>query len=586
MLVLRMPGVSHSEGRHTHVEWLQEQLSERDAELSKLRSAHERLWQSYAELKHEMALLKRRMFVASAERVDTTELQLEFAELTKKLDALVGELPEPPSGDEPRAEKDKSSSGRDTGRGKSRGGRRNLAESDLPLERVELKDELFEQLVAEGKAERIGFEDSWELGYRRGGPVRIQKARVKYRTLPQDDRPAEIEIATLPPQLLPRCMAAPSMLAHLAAEKCHRGMPLYRLEKTLAEYGTPLDRGTMSRWVEQVGGAFNTTVVHAMDADARAHAFVQLTDSTGFPIQPGRFDRDGPRTRRPCRKGHYYVRIADRDSIVFEYVERNTSENVRAMFRGYGSYVQGDAASVFDALFRRGDPDDDGCERVEVGCWSHCRRKYWEAAFAKQILAREALLRIGKIFEVDARITQPKGRKRPPPAKIKALRDVHLRPLVDEMLAFAAVQYEEVKDERGTLRSALGYTVRQADALKAFLQDGRLRLDNNPSENALRKVVLLRDVSLFAGSDLHAQSQAGILSLVATACLHRLPVEPYLRDVIRVLPYWPREHYLLLAPKFWPRTRQLLPQEQLLADVGWLDIPDLTDFARALYAAQ
>ena len=590
---------------------LQARLLEREEELRKLQGAHERLWKSYSELKEEMALLKRRIFVAKAERVDDSALQLEFAELVKRLDELAGQMPAGPNeeshghpGDDHEGERGGSGQGpsqnnaptpgqggsaNNPGKRRTPKGRRNLEDSTLPMERVEVTDELFEQLVAEGKAQRIGFEESWHLGYRRGGALRIQKARVKYKTVPDEGGKVEIEVAPNPRQLWPRCLALASMLAYLATEKCHRGLPLYRIEQLLNEQGVNLDRGTMSRWLEELGATFNATIVHAMSEHGREHAFVQLTDATGFPIQPGRFDRDGPRKSRPCRKGHYFVRIADRDSIIFEYVERHTSANVRAMFRGFEGYVQADASTVFDVLFRPakpGDPDDDGCVRIEVACWSHARRKYWEAAFAGQAVAREALVRINKIFEVDGKLSKPDGRKRTPPTRLKKLRDIHLRPMVEAFLIFAEREYELVKDERGALRSALGYTVRQAGALRAFLNDGRLRLDNNPSEGALRKVALLRDVCLFAGSDMHAQSQAGILSMVASARLHDLEVESYLAEVIRVLPYWPKEYHILLAPKFWRRTRALLDESELRADVGVVHVPDLATLARTLHAAQ
>lgn len=135
-------------------------------------------------------------------------------------------------------------------------------------------------------------------------------------------------------------------------------------------------------------------------------------------------------------------------------------------------------------------------------------------------------------------------------SSIKALRQKHLSPLVHDFLAFAQASYDEHKGERGPLRSAFGYCVRQRVAMTRFLEDGRLRLDNNPSESALRKVIMVRDSSLFAGSDDHAEAAGHIFSLVATARLHGLQPERYLRDIIRVLPFWPRDRYLELSPKF------------------------------------
>jgi len=535
-----------------------EQLAALAADKQAVESERDRLRRAYEQLKEELLLVKRRLFVAKAERVDTTQLELEFAELSKQLDALAGAVPD--------ADEDGDDEAPARKRKRRPKGRRNLADADLPEVTVEIADELFEQLVADGKAERIGAETSYKLGYERGGYRRIAMQRIKYRAIDARGE-STIETAPLPPELLRRCLAAPSTLAHLSTQKFCDGLPLYRLEDICARDGVSLDRGTMSRWIEDLGATFGATIVAAMDADALARAFCIATDATGFAVQPG--SRDGP--RRPCRKGHYFVQIADRDHILFKFSPKHTTKAVRAMFKGFEGYIQADAASVYDALFRpTGDEDDDGKQRREVGCWSHARRKYWEAAFAKEPVAREALLRIGKLFALDTKL---RGKRRPP-SKIARLRDEHLRPLVEDFLAFAEREYERVRDRRGSLRSALGYCVRQADVLRAFLDDGRLRMDNNLSEGQLRKVVRIRDAALFAGSDDHAEAAGHILSLIASARLHELDPERYLRDVIRVLPHWPRERFLELSPLHWRATRDRLDPRQLDAELGPLRVPD------------
>jgi len=369
---------------------LLEALAERDARLvasdaklaalhseqTALKSENTRLWKAYQQLKEELVLMKRRIFVAAAERVDTTALQLEFGELVAKLDKLAGILP---------GESDESdeSGDSDTTKKKKRKktkpkGRRDLADTDLPVVRIEIPDELFEQLVAEGKAEPIGFEESSKLAYERGGHRRLVTARVKYRAT-NAQGVVEIETAAVPKELLKRCLAAPSLLAHVATNKFCDGLPLYRQQDILARAGAPIDRGTMSRWMEQLGATFGATIIEAARKDAFENAFCIMTDATGFSIQPGRFEDAKHKKRRPCRKGHYFVQIADRDHIFFEFTDRHTTKNVRAMFKGFDGYVQADASSVYNALFRPAkpdDPDDDGCIRTEVGCSSHVRRKF------------------------------------------------------------------------------------------------------------------------------------------------------------------------------------------------------------------
>ena len=193
------------------------------------------------------------------------------------------------------------------------------------------------------------------------------------------------------------------------------------------------------------------------------------------------------------------------------------------MFRGFSGYVQADAKSVYDILFREPDepPDPDAptdpSVRKELGCWSHCRRYFFEAAaVAKESVAREALLRIRRLFEMDAKW------KALPPQKRKLMRDQFLRPELVLFFAFAKAELGKVQNQRGLLRSALVYATNQEEALSRFLEDGRLKMDNNASERALRRIAIGRKNWLFVGSDDHAVSTANLLSMIATAKLHDL----------------------------------------------------------------
>ena len=214
-------------------------------------------------------------------------------------------------------------------------------------------------------------------------------------------------------------------------------------------------------------------------------------------------------------------------------------------------------------------PDDDGV-RHEIGCLAHCRRKFWEAATAKNVVARARLARAtsAPIFELDATW------RRRSPAEIKRLRDAHLRPHMDAFFAWAELEFETVKEQRGSIRSALGYAVRQKDALLRVLDDGRLVLDNNRSERALRgSIAIGRKAWLFVGSDDHAESAAHHFSLIASCKLHGLDPEAYLRDLFRVLAHWPKGRYLELAPRYWANTRARLDTVELAREIGPLSVP-------------
>lgn len=563
------------------------------------KAERDRLREAYDALTREVELARRRLVVAKAERVDTTQLELEFAAKLAELDKLSRQA------EEEIGEK------RDPERKKKRKprGRRDLRLLDLPEERLEIPDPLLD-----GKAARIGTEDSVELRWKRGGFVRVVFARIKYdATKPARTAnataatPAEtaesaassntsasttvctreelaaivaanprtagavIVTAPMPPRLIERSYATPSLLAHVASDKFCDGLPLHRQEDRFARLGVPIDRGTMCRWLEEIGATAGATIVEAMRKEALATAHCIATDATGIRVQP---EPRNDKQSQPCRRAHFFVQIADADHVFFEFTPEETSDVVRRMFAGYTGFVQADAKSVFDILFRvvaerdRVDGDRDvAC--TELGCYSHARTKFWEAAVATQDpIAREALARIMRMFHLDAM-----WKNRLPDVR-KELRDRYLRSHVESFFAFVDEAFARVEHQRGMLRSALGYCINQKSALMRFLDDGRLEMTNNRSERQLRRVATGRNAWLFVGSDIHGVASGHLLTLIASARLHKLDPEVYLRDVFRVLPHWPRERYLELAPRYWRITRARLRSEELDREVGWLTIPE------------
>lgn len=529
-----------------------------EAERDQLVAERDRLKKAHRAALEELELLRRRIFAAKAERVDTAQLELEFAQKLASLGALEGQLGG--AGDDDSSTKERSKS-----RPKPKG-RRDLASLPLPIERIEITDPVMESLVLAGQATRIGFEESSRLGWRRASHVRVELARVKY-TLPTGTD-TSVATAPLPAEILSRSIATPSLLASIATDKFEDGLPLFRQEARFERVGVTLDRGTMSRWLEEVGNLLGATVVEAARLEAMRTAFCIATDATGVLVQP---IRTHEKQRQACRRGHFFVQVADRDHVFFEYTARETSGAVLEMFRGFGGYIQADASSVFDILYRDG-PDTDGePARQEVGCWSHCRRYFYDAAVAKDPLAREGLYRIHRIFENETKWTREGA------ARKKELRHQFTRPHVEAFLLWAETEYERLKGERGLLRSAFGYATRQKEALRRFLNDGRLGLDNNRSERALRRVAVGRKNWLFIGSDDHGQAVAAFFSLIASARLFDLDPETYLRDLFRVLPHWPKDRYLELAPKYWSSTRERLDPAELGREVGTLIVPSPTE---------
>jgi transposase len=548
--------------------------------LAAITSERDNLRKAYRQLMEQFELLKRRLFIAKAERIDATQLELEFELTKKKLDALAQQLgadaATSDSTDRPDAAGSRPS-GKPPAKPKKPGkGRRNLADrDDLPQRRIEIRDAEFEK----GGGTFIGWELSYKLGYQRPEAVRVVLARAKYKTpsadgeskplpddatvIEQDGKRFTIVTAPLPPLLIRRGLLAPSMLAHVIVQKFRFGMPFFRQEEQLEADGIELDRGTMARSVEEVGACLGAIVLACVD-DARKHAFCLSTDATGVAIRPEPLP-DG--RRQPCRKGHFFVVLADKKHVFFEFQPKHTSAAVCEMFRGFSGYIQADAHTIYDALFRGDAVDDGNAPPIEVACWSHARRRLWEAAVSGFAVGREGLLRVRKLYELDQAWS-----KLPPSARLQN-RKVLLAPFVDEFFAWVHAQNDLSTQERGLVSKALGYAIRQELALRRFLDDGRLRMDNNSSENALRIVATGRKAWLFFGSDDHAEAAANLYSLIASCKLHRIDPEHYLAEVIRVMPYWPRARYLELAPAYWAQTRARLDPLEIEAELGFVTVP-------------
>lgn len=499
----------------------------------------------------EIELLKRRLFGARSERGGTHELQLLLGEilteevaLQKQLDELRGD----PKGDDTNKESSEKPKQKPKGR-------RDLSLSSLPKVIVDLTD----PVLAE-KGELIGFDESRQLGRRRGGFYVVVKRTAKYR-IPGADGPTVLSV-DVPKSALSRGMLHTSLLAWLAVEKFALGVPHHRLEQHLVAEGVPLDRSVMSRNMEELGNLLGATIAHTMLEHARTSCAVLSTDATGAAIQPGPRE-SGP--KRPCKKGHFFTIVADRDHVLFEYANEHSSNVVSRLFQGFTGFLQSDASSVYDIL-ERGPPALDERGPTLVGCWAHCRRYFFEAAVCKYRVGLEGLQRIRAIYSADNQLA-----KLPPSDRTTRRREL-VAPLIEDFFCWVKEQSRS-SAARNLASKALGYATNQEHELRRVLDDGRLPLDNTRSERALRKIVVGRKNWLFYGSDLHAQAAVAIFSVIASCRLHGLDPVAYIDEVLRLLAVWPRERYLEITPLQWAATRARLSAAELEDPIRPITVP-------------
>ena len=523
-------------------------MHERTIEVDSLR-------ETIVNLTHENQLLKRRIYGHKTERSQTCELQLSLGDLLaaekqlqKQLDQAVAQV-NAQTGDGPPPEQQKP-------KAKPSGtGRRDWLLSDLPRTAFEVLDPELEKT-----AKRIGFEEALHLIHRRGGWSVLVKRTAKYEVAGKDG-PTVLGVEA-PKTLFPRGMLHSSVVAHILVQKFALGVPCYRLEQHLEDQGVELSRVTMSRYVEEAGNALGATIVHAMWRDAIANGSVISTDATSALIQP---EKSAEGQRQSCKKAHFFTAVVDTDYVLFAYAERHTQDFVKKLFGGFNGFLQCDAHSVYDIL-ERGPPKDGEDGITLVGCWAHCRRRFFEAAICKYPEGVQGLMRIRAIYAADEAF------RGLPPAKRKMMRAQHLRPLLEGFFDWVS-QVRATAVGRNQLTRALTYASNQEKVLLRVLDDGRLPLDNTRSERSLRKIVVGRKAWMFYGSDVHAQAAAALFSLVATCRLHSLDPEQYFEEVMRVLPYWPDSRYLDLAPNNWAGTRAKLLPAELDAPFGSFTVP-------------
>jgi len=250
-------------------------------------------------------------------------------------------------------------------------------------------------------------------------------------------------------------------------------------------------------------------------------------------------------------------------------IAKRTSDQMEKMFEGFHGRLLADAAPIYDVLYREH-------ALIEIGCWSHARRYFWRALGSDRALAMEALAIIAKLFEV-ARDCQDI-----PMPERTGERAARAGPVLDLFDRWIERHRAEV-DPRGPLDAAIGYYTRQREALRQFLTDGRLRLDNNISEQQLRNLVLGRSNWTFFENRTGLLWYATFRSLIASCALHGLNAEHYLEEVLRLAPHWPVTRVLELAPKYWARTREGLDETmRSIINRPWAQDDASTAFAGAL----
>lgn len=366
-----------------------------------------------------------------------------------------------------------------------------------------------------GRLREIGRDVSEQLEYVPGRFKVVRHVRPKLACV----RCQRVFQARAPSRPIARGLPGPALLAHVMVSKYCDHQPLYRLSGIFARDGVDLDRSTLCGWVDK-GDALIDPLVAAVRRYVMANDKIHGDDTPVKVLAPG---------TGKTRTGRLWVYVRDDRpagdtsprAAWFAYSPDRGGEHPQDHLRGFRGALQADAYAGWPKLYATG-------QVREVACWAHARRPWWELFLDNKrnpdSLAAEALRRIRLLYDIEDEV-----RGQPPEVR-RAQRQARAGPLLTALRNWLQELLPRVS-AKSEIAQAIRYSLVRWKALTRYVDDGRLEMDNNAAERALRGVSLGRKNYLFMGSDAGGERAAAFYSLVETAKLNGLDPEAYLREV-------------------------------------------------------
>ena len=346
--------------------------------------------------------------------------------------------------------------------------------------------------------------------------------------------------ATAPNRPITRGVAGSGLLAHVLVAKYGDHLPLYRQSDIYAREGVELERSTLAGWVGQCS-ALLRPLVAALNRYVLSGPKIHADDTPVPVLAPGEGKTKTGRLWTYVRDDRPAAGEAS-PAVWFAYSPNRRGEHPQAHLKSFKGILQADAYGGFDALYADGTIQ-------ETACWAHVRRQFFDVhkAHASPVAA-EALKRIGALYGIEAEI-----RGKPPQERLAA-RASRASPLLASLHDWLHETLRSLS-QKSALAEAIRYALKLWAALIRYASDGRVEIDNNAAERALRTVALGRKNYLFAGSDAGGERAAAIYSLVGSAKLNGLDPEAYLRFVIGCIADHPVNQVAELLP--WAVATQI-----------------------------
>jgi len=385
----------------------------------------------------------------------------------------------------------------------------------------------------------IGTEVTYTAECEPGKLYRKAHIRHKYGlkdscTLPPEGQPAVV-IAPMPALPIYKGIPGPTLLAELLLNKYEYHLPFYRQVKMLGHMGLHVKDNTVNGWFAPAASLL-TPLYDALLEEILKSDYVQSDETTVPVIDHGK--------KKTVKEWLWGLRAVVERLVLFHY--NNGSRGGKVIgekAKGYRGYMQCDGFAGYETAFKT----NPGVRLV--ACMAHIRRKFEEALGENKAAAQLVIGKIQKLYMIErmcdeANATYEERRQK---------RELLARPIMDEIKAW--IESEGVKySGESLIGKAVTYAYNRWSNMMRYLEDGRIRIDNNLMENAIRPIALGRKNYLFCGNHEGAENMAVVCSLIATCKAQEVNPRAYLNDVIEKMPRMKdatREELVGLLPHKW-----------------------------------
>lgn len=406
----------------------------------------------------------------------------------------------------------------------------------LPVEEHVLDPDV---VLAEPSAyRRIGEETREQLDYRPGRFLRQRLVRPKYVRI--GDPLAKPVIAPLPPSLQERCNATPALIAEVVTARFADHLPYYRQSEIFTRHGVNLHRKTLCDWAMVAADCLSA--IHRLIRDEHRESFYTQFDET-----PVRYLDPG---EGKARTGYLWTSNIPGGSVYYHWQAGRDQSGITGVLGESGTdppprIIQCDGFSAYPAWAK------DKPHITLMGCHAHVRRKFFEAAEQLPKLVMWILRQLAHLYRIETHLRETNA----PAVLREAMRAAHARPIHLRLkkLFDLLVRRRSILPQ-SLLGKAVRYALNQWNNLTVYLTDGRVEIDNNLVENAIRPTKLGAKNWLFIGRE-HAGEKSAILYTVVENC-RRLGIDPrtYLTEVLTRLPAMKIQDAHTLTPANWLRA--------------------------------